>query len=156
MCTRCTEYRATRVARPSLRRYTNLAMVLGRSSRTPPRRQSRIYRASSSHSTPSVRHQRASHSPRMATYSRSSRHRSSGRIHPTSRPPLPLSSATWSPRSQWIDWYAATWASARPRWRYAQPSRRHATASRPQSLCLRPSLRYSTTAHSWSVCATCP
>ena len=50
------------------------------------------------------------------------------------------SSRTSSPASRWIDWSAATWGSARPKWRCARHSSRSPTASRLRCSCRRRSL----------------
>ena len=125
-------------------------------SRTPRRRPSRTSRASSSPSMPSARRRRVLPSRPTATSSTSSRRRSAGRTLPTSRRPRPPSSGTWSRTSRWTVWSAATWVSARPRWRSAPPSRPRPTASRWPCWSRRRSSPCSTTARSPSACAIFP
>ena len=61
-----------------------------------------------------------------------------------------------SPRSRWIAWCVAMWASARRRWRFVPPSRQPWMGSRRPSWCRRRSWHCSTTAPSRSVCEGCP
>ena len=67
---------------------------------------------------------RASPSRPTATCSTSWRRRSVGRRRPTSRrPSTAVKKRHGVGPSRWTGWCAATWASARPRWRSARPSR---------------------------------
>jgi transcription-repair coupling factor (superfamily II helicase) len=67
---------------------------------------------------------KASRSASSRTTTRPSPPASASRRRPTSRRPSTRSSRTWCRRGRWTGWCAATWASARPRWRCARPSSR--------------------------------